>query len=191
MGPIIDRAQLVAVFDDDIVGHPGAQAAQQGADDHPQQDGGAVLLKAHAIPGGVFGQPVAQAVIPIEGVDAAGDQTEQDEAHQAPGVLPVPVAHGVHVLDHRIQKHQAIDAAGDDGQDHIEYKVPVLRHRALPGGPGAVVGGGGLILGPGALLAGGILVSAGEAQLFHGVGQVIAQLAQLVGALAHQGLLAV
>ena len=41
MGPVIDRAQLVAVFDDDIVGHPGAQAAQQGADaeqDHHQRE---------------------------------------------------------------------------------------------------------------------------------------------------------
>ncbi len=122
---VVSAAQVIGVPDYDVHGDEGADSAQHGAQHQPQQDGGAVFLEVQAVPGGVGRQTVAQAVIPEEAVNAAGDEAEQNQLDQAGGALAIPGAHNVHVTGQGVEEIPAVDAAGDEVEQDIGNQASV------------------------------------------------------------------
>ena len=202
---VVSAAQVVGILNDDVHGDEGTDAAQHGTQNQPQQDGCAVLLEVQAVPGGVGRQTVAQAVIPEEAVNSAGDKAEQDELGQTGSGLAVPRAHGVHIAGQGVQEVPAINPAGDEIEQNVGHQAAVGleavggvahgRGNGLAGGSlilGALLGPLGLLLLLGLLL--GVPVGLGAlGGLVGGLGEVIDGVAHLLGenvlVLAHQGVL--
>ena len=64
-------------------------------------------------------QTLTEVVIVDDGVDAAGDQGEQDQTDQASRVSAVGCANGVEILSPLTDEPQAVNAAGNQGEEDV------------------------------------------------------------------------
>lgn len=69
---VVSRCHGIGILDDDVHGKDRAKTAQQRADNLPHKNGGTVLLEHQAVARSVGLQAVANLVIPVVRVEAAG-----------------------------------------------------------------------------------------------------------------------
>ena len=122
---VVRAAQGVGVLDDDVHGHKGSDAAQQRANELPQQNGGPVLLEGQAVPGGVGRQPVAQGVVPIEAVETAGDEAQQNQLQEARRGPAVPGAGRIDIAGQGVDEIPAVNTAGKEVQQDVRDEAAV------------------------------------------------------------------
>ena len=69
---VVSRCHGIGIIDDDVHSEDGTKAAQERAEDLPQKNGGAVFLEHQAVARSVGLQAVANLVLPVVRVEAAG-----------------------------------------------------------------------------------------------------------------------
>lgn len=101
---VVSRCHGIGILDDDVHGKDGAKAAQQRADDLPHKNGGTVLLEHQAIARSISLQAVADLVVPVECVEAAGHERQQDKCCQTRRGIAVVLAHDIDVASEAIEE---------------------------------------------------------------------------------------
>lgn len=122
---VVRAAQGVGILNNDMPGDKGSDAAGQGTHEYPQQHRGPVLLEVQAVPGGVGRQAVAQAVVPVDIVEPAGNDRQQNQLDEPRGAPPVSGADRVDIPGQGVNEVPAVDAAGDEAEQDVGDEAPI------------------------------------------------------------------
>ena len=115
---VIRISQLVEVADHDIERNQRTDSANQSTKNLPKQNVGTVLGEGATESATVSLQTISQFVPPNEGIDAKGENVEQNISQEARGVIIIALADLIHISRNGMEEKAIIDSAGDDREEN-------------------------------------------------------------------------
>lgn len=122
---VVSKTDSVGGLEDDVVADKAADTTQQGAENQPHQDSGAVFGNGDVVTGSVVVQTVLDLIHPIVAVETAGYDAQQDVHTQATDTVAVLGTNLIDVLSQLVDRVVAVNTTGYDGQEDVHNKTVV------------------------------------------------------------------
>ena len=110
---VVSATDFIRILNQNVHRNQRPDTAKERTEDEPQKNRGSVLCELHSVTVCIALKAVAELVIPIIGVDAAGDVTQNNESNQTGRAVAVTLAGRIDILRHAVNEPPAVDAAGN------------------------------------------------------------------------------
>src|SRR5699024_9285118 len=139
---IIGVCHFVQIVDHKILGDKNSKAADQGAEDHPEENAGSGFIDRHTV--AVLSSAINAVclfVVPVETIDSTGDDGKNQYQDIVRAVLAVAIKYRVDILHIHIPEIDSINPAGNKIQDqkvnkisvifYVRLKIPLFRYSTM------------------------------------------------------------